>query len=581
MASLSDLYDLHQGKTSDKWASYLAAYDVIFRDFKDGNISLLEIGIQNGGSLDIYAKYFTRASHLIGCDIEPKCSLLRYDDQRIRVVVGDADSSEAQDAIFSISNKFDIIIDDGSHLQKDIIRTFARYFSQVALGGIYIIEDLHASYWAEYGGGLFHSQSSIAFFKRLVDVVNGEHWNNGVSPGLFLRAEFSCFDVDLDDALLEQIHSVTFQNSICVIRKKAAGLNRLGPRKVVGKDDLVFDKTMLIANSSSVPDQTVTALSAPDVEVVAFAPPASAGLTLVPASKIVANLKSLFTRRKPKDADAWSATIPAHGYACWSASDLDLACEILNVKRIAPATAGPLKKSVGAEVVDHVGTRSWIKLSGTPIGEDDPLRALEIEAGTLTGIPKPQIIRHEEWTSNGTRWGVLQMTVAPSPVVEPVQWAQNNASEVSDEWIGSFAGAIRNLNRVHCDRVYASPDKIRHVIFANFGRDVDLRVEEWRASWVETHWANITGPNLMLLDWERWALAPRGFDAALLLAYSCIYPDLEKRIRAAFSDDLTSPPGIAGQYAAYAHILEAIKSNLVHPALREPILKLAMRLPKK
>ena len=143
--------------------------------YKDENIRLLEIGIQNGGSLEIYSKYFKNAELILGCDINLKCKNLSYEESNIQIVVGDATQNEVFKQITE-NQKFDIIIDDGSHTSLDIIKTFCLYFNQLNDGGIFIIEDLHCSYWQRFSGGLFHPLSSINFFKRLVDVLNFEHW---------------------------------------------------------------------------------------------------------------------------------------------------------------------------------------------------------------------------------------------------------------------------------------------------------------------------------------------------------------------------------------------------------------------
>jgi cephalosporin hydroxylase len=135
MKDLKTFYESHTGKTSDKWESYFPVYDRIFSPYRDRNLSLLEIGIQNGGSLDIWAKYFANASKIIGCDIDPSCGKLRFSDNRISVLIGDIISSSIFRKIESLSQKFEIIIDDGSHNSDDIIRAFLLYFPFVSPGG--------------------------------------------------------------------------------------------------------------------------------------------------------------------------------------------------------------------------------------------------------------------------------------------------------------------------------------------------------------------------------------------------------------------------------------------------------------
>lgn len=234
MKTLYELYRAHTGFVSDKWESYLHCYDELLSPFRADPVRMLEIGIQNGGSLEIWSAYFPHAVNLIGCDINPDCSKLSYADPRISVVVGDANSEQARHQIFAIQPEFDIIIDDGSHKSSDIIKTFALYFPHLRTGGIFIFEDLHCSYWREFEGGLFDQMSSISFFKRLVDIVNFEHWGLAVEKAAILAEFENRYGLKLDDALLSQIHSVEFRNSICVIRKQPPQANLLGPRVVAG-----------------------------------------------------------------------------------------------------------------------------------------------------------------------------------------------------------------------------------------------------------------------------------------------------------------------------------------------------------
>ena len=177
---LSSLYDLHSGKVTDKWSSYLDTYEQVFAPLRTKPINMLEIGVQNGGSLEIWARYFKKAKRIVGCDIDEKCRSLAYSDSRISVVVGDANSLETEQAIARFARKFNIIIDDGSHRSGDVLSSFVRYFPYLPNDGIYIIEDMHCSYWPSYEGGLLSYTSALEFFKLVVDIVNEEHWNLGV-----------------------------------------------------------------------------------------------------------------------------------------------------------------------------------------------------------------------------------------------------------------------------------------------------------------------------------------------------------------------------------------------------------------
>lgn len=99
MKALEQLYREHEGKVSDKWWAYLAQYDRLFAAYRERPIRLLEIWIENGGSLEIWSKFFVDAEKLVGCDINPDCARLRYDDPRIGLVVAGANTDEAQEQI--------------------------------------------------------------------------------------------------------------------------------------------------------------------------------------------------------------------------------------------------------------------------------------------------------------------------------------------------------------------------------------------------------------------------------------------------------------------------------------------------
>ena len=253
--TLTDLHKKHQGKVSDKWAFYLDQYDRLFNPLRDKAISLFEIGIQNGGSLEVWSKYFPRAKVFVGCDIDQKCSELTYQDPRINLVIGDANQPKIQKEVIQTGGPFDIVIDDGSHRSGDIIKSFVNYFPHLADNGLYVIEDLHCSFWEDFEGGLFAPYSSMTFFKQLTDLINYEHW--GVSKGFteILKGFSVQYDLKLKQDVLEKIESIEFLNSMCVIRKSSGKTPELGLRVVNGKDAAISNHIKLDSTKSIPPSQ--------------------------------------------------------------------------------------------------------------------------------------------------------------------------------------------------------------------------------------------------------------------------------------------------------------------------------------
>jgi glycosyltransferase involved in cell wall biosynthesis len=239
MKSLKELYQAHQGKVSDKWDLYLREYDRMFSPYRDKPVRMLEIGIQNGGSLEIWSQYFPNGQKFVGCDINPDCAKLEYDDPRITIIVGDANTDQSEADIVQATDCFDLIIDDGSHTSGDIVKSFRRYFPRLKAGGVFVAEDLHCSYWQGFEGGLYYPYSSISFFKRLADIVNHEHWGVPKTREHLLKGIGEHFSIQFPEELLTEIHSIEFVNSMCTIRKSSSELNQLGTRVIAGQEELV------------------------------------------------------------------------------------------------------------------------------------------------------------------------------------------------------------------------------------------------------------------------------------------------------------------------------------------------------
>lgn len=227
----SEVFQNHRGNAADKWEGYLHTYDIELPSLRGRTRRMLEVGVQNGGSLEVFAEYFEAADAIVGVDICEDCRRLTFGDARIHVEIGDAASPSVKAMLAEKYGVFDLILDDGSHRSDDIINTFFSLLEVLAPGGVYIIEDLCCVYWQDFGGGLKNPASPMRLFKQLADVINHEHW----------RTDFSIRDYltelgygGISDAALEriqQIRSISFYNSICVVRTNTFYHdNRIGKR---------------------------------------------------------------------------------------------------------------------------------------------------------------------------------------------------------------------------------------------------------------------------------------------------------------------------------------------------------------
>lgn len=140
------------GYDTDKGKSYLQYYEAFFAPHRNRPLRLLELGIHRGGSLQMWRDYFPM-SQIIGVDLSAP-ELPDYD--RIRVYGGDASDPSLFDRIAAEigGDRFDIIIDDASHLGIVSKRTFELLFmDRLNPGGLYVLEDWGTGYLAHWPDG--------------------------------------------------------------------------------------------------------------------------------------------------------------------------------------------------------------------------------------------------------------------------------------------------------------------------------------------------------------------------------------------------------------------------------------------
>ncbi len=156
----------------------IALYDRVLRPKRWRALSILEIGVggyddhSGGRSLRLWRAFFPRAQ-IAALDLYDKTALSRG---RIQVFQGSQADRAVLERIAKNRRGFDLIIDDGSHINEHQIRSFAVLFPHLRPGGLYIIEDTQTSYWEGFGGGAIgsegHAKSCVSFFKGLVDGLN-------------------------------------------------------------------------------------------------------------------------------------------------------------------------------------------------------------------------------------------------------------------------------------------------------------------------------------------------------------------------------------------------------------------------
>jgi demethylmacrocin O-methyltransferase len=178
LSKLARFYD------TDKWGrhSYTPNYQFFFSKFKFKRIKLLEIGVggydkpeKGGKSLRMWKKYFP-FGHIYSIDIYDKNKL---EENRIHIFQGSQIDEEFLSSLINKIGRPDIIIDDGSHINEHVIKSFEILFPYLNPGGMYAIEDTETSYMDDYGGdsvNIDNPNTSMNYFKSIPDRINNDRF---------------------------------------------------------------------------------------------------------------------------------------------------------------------------------------------------------------------------------------------------------------------------------------------------------------------------------------------------------------------------------------------------------------------
>jgi hypothetical protein len=195
-----------------KWIHYLDIYDNHFKKFKNKNPTILEIGIYEGGSLEMWNYYFNNNCTIYGIYINKNCieKVKSLKKENIKPCIGDQGSRKFWREFLKDKPKFDIVIDDGSHKMEDQKITFQEVYDNMSENGIYLCEDLHTSYWERFNSCLKNKNSFIEYSKDFIDMLNYYHIEN--FRNMNQKKMFKKFRNSTD--------SVHFYDSIVVLERK-------------------------------------------------------------------------------------------------------------------------------------------------------------------------------------------------------------------------------------------------------------------------------------------------------------------------------------------------------------------------
>jgi hypothetical protein len=204
MNDLEKYFTENTGRLIHKWKHYFEIYDRHFSRFRGTDVHIVEFGVSQGGSLQMWKEYFGPNCKIFGVDINPHCK--KIEEEQIQIYIGDQEDRKFLKSLAKNIPKIDILIDDGGHTMKQQINTFEELFTHIDKNGVYLCEDLLTSYRSEWGGGYRKRGTFIEYSKQFIDCINAWHSKT-------MRLSVTEFT--------RSVHSLHYYDSILVIEKRA------------------------------------------------------------------------------------------------------------------------------------------------------------------------------------------------------------------------------------------------------------------------------------------------------------------------------------------------------------------------
>jgi len=169
--SLSHIYETYnEGPGLNHYFNYGPAYDENIKQLREDaarlgkKVTMLEIGVQSGGSTRVWKRYFRQTLAYVGLDINPRCKQFESIQEGIRIMIGSQLNMTLLSNICSTYGPFDLVVDDGGHTNKMITTSLLSLWNCLNDKAIYVIEDLHA---LNMKGEKFLSRNEVSIFQTL------------------------------------------------------------------------------------------------------------------------------------------------------------------------------------------------------------------------------------------------------------------------------------------------------------------------------------------------------------------------------------------------------------------------------
>ncbi len=187
-----------------------------------------------------------------------------------------------------------------------------------------------------------------------------------------------------------------------------------------------------------------------------------------------------------------------------------------------------------------------------------------LDANVFTGLAKPHVVDVYEWEEHRQQRAEV-LTLLPGLPCSRTD-ALREPIDLPDAWWAELRRTVDMVASTPTDRVNTDQERVRSRIRQRFGDSMDPVVSQWETVHGDLHWANLMRPGFGLLDWEWWGRGVAGTDAATLLCYSLLVPEMVQQVRSVFADALESESGRIAQLYVVSRLFHRIDKG-DHPDL--------------
>jgi 23S rRNA U2552 (ribose-2'-O)-methylase RlmE/FtsJ len=225
---MNDLYSFHaqhrNTRVMHKWEHYFEVYERFLSPIRRANPVVLEIGVQLGGSVEMWREYFGAATRIYGIDINPDAR--QQQDIVTKVFIGDQQDRSFLRAVLREIGRPDVVIDDGGHTANQQITAFEELYPALSDAGLYVVEDTHTSLWRGRFMDRQDQQSFLQYsFARCAQLME---WTGKAENFQVLGSDQNETLADAVSAFCRTTKAITFVDSMIVYQRA----DRLVPRHI-------------------------------------------------------------------------------------------------------------------------------------------------------------------------------------------------------------------------------------------------------------------------------------------------------------------------------------------------------------